>query len=335
MDLLTVYSDAIKSDKLGSVKGYLVRFGDANTPDLEGDFFTPNTDYGFPVKSGQAVPLNLYYHHGMDSVVGKRCIGTGYVKMTDAGLWYEAQVDMADEYGQMIAKLCKQGKMGYSSGAAGHLVQRKSNGAVSEIVSWPIAEASITPTPAEYRNTVKSLKDMYGMEDDMEEGEGAEMEEFLITPEEAEPQIGEDPTAYIDKVYTGTGAHIIHEGIEGLYESLCAGIMGLYEVQGDKTPYIVALVDGFADRAKKLATAIGADPMLVKSAPGSLRGVERRLRDAVGLSRSASKKLAPVVWESLRDADQPEEQPSIVVEAKATDTDERAELLARLEIMSL
>ena len=172
-------------------------------------------------------------------------------------------------------------------------------------------------------------------EDDMEEGEGAEMEEFLITPEEAEPQIGEDPAAYIDKVYTGTGAHIIHEGFEGLYESLCAGIMGLYEVQGDKTPYIVALVNGFADRAKKLATAIGADPMLVKSAPGSLRGVERRLRDAVGLSRSASKRLAPVVWESLRDADQPEEQPSIVVEAKATDTDERAELLARLEIMSL
>ena len=172
---------------------------------------------------------------------------------------------------------------------------------------------------------------MEPMEDDMEEGG----EEFLVTPEEAEPQIGEDPTAYIDKVYTGTGAHIIHEGFEGLYESLCAGIMGLYEVQGDKTPYIVALVDGFANRAKKLATAIGADPMLVKSAPGSLRGVERRLRDAVGLSRSASKRLAPVVWESLRDADQPEEQPSIVVEAKATDTDERAELLARLEIMSL
>ena len=52
------------------------------------------------------------------------------------------------------------------------------------------------------------------------------------------------------------------------------------------------------------------------------------------LFRSA-KRLAPVVWDSLRDADQPDEQPSIVVEAKATDTDERAELLARLEIMSL
>jgi len=137
----------------------------------------------------------------------------------------------------------------------------------------------------------------------------------------------------IEKVFAGSGSHIIHEGIEGLYESLCAGIMGLYEVQGDKTPYITALVDGFADRAKKLATAIGSDPMLVKSAPDSLRGVERRLRDAVGLSRSTAKRLAPVVWESLRDADQPNEQPDIVVEAKAHDKDERAELLARLELL--
>lgn len=333
MELLTVSGDAIKSDKLGTIKGYLVRFSDAQNPDLEGDFFTPATDFGFPTKS--AVPLNLYYHHGMDPVVGKSCIGTGYVKMTDAGLWYEAQLDLADEYGQMIAKLCKQGKMGYSSGAAGHMVERKSVGSANEITRWCIAEASVTPTPAEYRNTVKSIKDMYtmdGMEDDdVEEGE----EEYIITPEESEPQIGEDAGAYIEKVYAGTGGHIIHEGIEGLYESLCAGIMSLYEVQGDKTPYIVALVDGFADRAKKLASAIGADPVLVKSAPDSLRSVERRLRDAIGLSRSASKRLAPVVWDSLRDADQPDEQPSIVVEAKAHDLDERADLLARLEILSL
>ncbi len=64
-----------------------------------------------------------------------------------------------------------------------------------------------------------------------------------------------------------------------------------------------------------------------------LRSVERRLRDAVGLSRSSAKRLAPVVWESLRDADQPDEQPSIVVKAKAHDN-ERAELLARLELLT-
>jgi len=122
MDLLTVYSDAIKSDRLGSVKGYLVRFGSPDATDLEGDYFTPQTDFGFPIKAGERVPLNVYYHHGMDKMIGKKSIGTGFVKMDETGLWYEAQLDMADEYGSMIAKLCKQGKMGYSSGAAGHMV---------------------------------------------------------------------------------------------------------------------------------------------------------------------------------------------------------------------
>ena len=317
MEMLTVYSDAIKSDRLGYVKGYLVRFGSPDNVDLEGDYFTRETDYGFPIKSDQAVPLNLYYHHGMDSVVGKRCIGTGTVKMTDAGLWYEAQVDMADEYGQMIAKLCKQGKMGYSSGAAGHLVQRKSNGGVNQIVSWPIAEASITPTPAEYRNTVKSLKDMYGMEPmEMEEEE-----EIVMAP------MPEQSAAdYAAEVFKEAEGELVHEGLEAYWEAL-SGAMEVIE----SADMANALIDAFAERAKGLYAMHGAKCIQ----PASLRGVERRLRDAVGLSRSAAKRLAPVVWESLRDADQPETQPEIVVEAKATDDDERADLLARLEILSL
>jgi len=317
MELLTVYSDAIKSDRLGYVKGYLVRFGSPDNVDLEGDYFTPETDYGFPIKSGQAIPLNLYYHHGMDSVVGKRCIGTGTVKMTDAGLWYEAQVDMADEYGQMIAKLCKQGKMGYSSGAAGHLVQRKSNGGVNQIVSWPIAEASITPTPAEYRNTVKTIKDMYGMEPmEMEEEE-----EIVMAP------MPEQSAAdYAAEVFKEAEGELVHEGLEAYWEAL-SGAMEVIESQDMAN----ALIDAFAERAKGLYAMHGAKCIQ----PASLRGVERRLRDAVGLSRSAAKRLAPVVWESLRDADQPVTQPEIVVEAKATDMDERADLLARLEILSL
>jgi hypothetical protein len=334
MEMLTVYSDGIKSDKLGHVSGYLVRFGSPDAVDLEGDYFTQNTDFGFPVKSGSAVPLNLYYHHGMDTAVGKRCIGTGYVKMTDAGLWYEAQVDLADEYGKMIAKLCKQGVMGYSSGAAGHLVQRKSTAGVNEIVTWPIAEASITPTPAEYRNTVKSLKDFY-MDAEMDPSE--EMDNMAEMLDETEPLVGEDPSAYIEKVYAGTGDSIIHETIEGLYENLCMGLMGLRDVPGDRTAYVTAIIDGFADRAKQLVLAIGADPLLAKSVhPASLRNVERRLRDAVGLSRSGAKRLAPVVWENLRDADQPEVAPDIVdPEVKTLNDEERADIIARLEVLSL
>jgi phage head maturation protease len=314
MDLLTVYSDAIKSDRLGSVKGYLVRFGSPDATDLEGDYFTPQTDFGFPIKSGERVPLNVYYHHGMDKFVGKKSIGTGFVKMDDTGLWYEAQLDMADEYGSMIAKLCKQGKMGYSSGAAGHMVERKSVGKASEITRWCIAEASITPTPAEYRNSVKSLEDMYSMEPMMEE------EEMVMAPM---PE--QSPEEYAVSVFDESEGEMVHEGLEAYYDALCGAI----EMVTDQS-MADAIIDEFAKRAKALFAMHGMKSVQ----PASLRGVERRLRDAVGLSRSSAKRLAPVVWESLRDADQPEKQPDLVVEAKATDVNERAELLARLELLT-
>jgi len=315
MDLLTSSVDGIKSDRLGYVKGYLVRFGDAKTSDLEGDFFTASTDYGFPVSKGQRVPLNVYYHHGMDAAVGKKSIGTGYIKMDDVGLWYEAQLDMADEYGSMIAKLCKQGKMGFSSGAAGHLVERKSMGGAAEITRWPIAEASITPTPAEYRNSVKTLKEYYGMEPMMDEEE-----EMVMAPM---PE--QSAAEYAAEIFKEAEGELIHEGLEAYWDAL-SGAMEVIE----SADMANALVDAFAERAKGLYAMHGKKCIQ----PASLRGVERRLRDAVGLSRSAAKRLAPVVWDSLRDADQPETQPVLVVEAKAHDNDERQDLLARLELLT-
>lgn len=313
MDVLTSTVDGIKSDRLGYVKGYLVRFGDTKATDLEGDYFTKATDYGFPMEEGKRVPLNVYYHHGMDAQVGKKSIGTGFIKMTDEGLWYEAQLDLADEYGKMVAKLCKQGKMGFSSGAAAHMVERKSMGGASEIIRWPIAEASITPTPAEFRNSVKSLEEYYGM------GEMEDEEEMVMAPM---PE--QSAAEYAAEIFKEAEGELIHEGLEAYWDAL-SGAMEVIESQDMAD----ALIDAFAERAKGLYAMHGAKCIH----PASLRGVERRLRDAVGLSRSSAKRLAPVVWESLRDADQPDEQPSIVVEAKAHDTDERQELLARLELL--
>jgi hypothetical protein len=68
MQTMVSFGDAIKADDNGRVRGYLVRFGGA---DLEGDYFTASTDFGRPMKSGERVPMNLYYHHGQDKQVGK------------------------------------------------------------------------------------------------------------------------------------------------------------------------------------------------------------------------------------------------------------------------
>lgn len=155
-DLLVTFGDEVKVTSGGKVSGYLIRFGGT---DLDGDFFTPSCDFGRPTKVGDSFKMNLYYAHGMDEVMGKEAIGTGRVVVKDAGLWYEGQVEINDEYRKMIAKLGQDGRLGFSSGAASHLVERKSIGEASQIIRWNIAEASLTPKPAEPRNmaSVKSL----------------------------------------------------------------------------------------------------------------------------------------------------------------------------------
>jgi len=174
-DALNVIPDPIKSVKIfqgselkatgrGMVKGYLVRFGSANDTDLERDYFTKDTDFGMEFFDGSSHKLGLYYNHGMDPVVKTKKIGYGTIKMTDNGLWYEAQLDLADEYAKMIYDLAQKGKLGFSSGAASHMVDREKVGKSYEIKRWNLAEASLTPQPAESRNmaSVKRYFDEMG-----------------------------------------------------------------------------------------------------------------------------------------------------------------------------
>jgi len=170
-DALRVIPDPIKSVKVfqgstlkavgnGMVKGYLVRFGNPEDTDLERDYFTKSTDFGMEFSDGSSHKLGLYYNHGMDPIVKTKKIGYGSLKMTDSGLWYEAQLDMADEYAKMIYDLAKKGKLGFSSGAASHMVDRMPIGKSFEIKRWNLAEASLTPQPAESRN-MASVKRYY------------------------------------------------------------------------------------------------------------------------------------------------------------------------------
>jgi phage head maturation protease len=174
-DALNVIPDPIKSVKIfqgselkatgkGMVKGYLVRFGSSNDTDLERDYFTKDTDFGMEFFDGSSHKLGLYYNHGMDPVVKTKKIGYGTIKMTDNGLWYEAQLDLADEYAKMIYDLAQKGKLGFSSGAASHMVDREKVGKSYEIKRWNLAEASLTPQPAESRNmaSVKRYFDEMG-----------------------------------------------------------------------------------------------------------------------------------------------------------------------------
>lgn len=157
---LVYFGDAIKALGNGKVAGYLVRFTSENDPDLTDDFFTAKTDFG--VESGAILPV--YYQHGMDSTIKTKRIGKGTLTLNDAGAWFEAQLELRDEYEQNIYKLAEAGKLGWSSGAAGHLVEREPVGKSYFIKTWVIAEASLTPTPAEPRNSVTPIKSLFSSE---------------------------------------------------------------------------------------------------------------------------------------------------------------------------
>lgn len=150
-EIVIRFGDEVKATTDGKVRGYLIRFGGK---DLEGDVFSPQCDFGRPMKIGDSMPMNLYYAHGMDPVVGKKAVGAGRIVVKEAGLWYEGQIQMSDQYREMIKRLAVEGRLGFSSGAAGHLVVREKSfdGDTNLLTVWPLAEASLTPRPAEPRN---------------------------------------------------------------------------------------------------------------------------------------------------------------------------------------
>ena len=155
-DNLIYFGGELKAVGGGKVAGYLIRYSDPATPDLTGDFFASGTDYG--IVDGASLPV--YYQHGLDPQIKATRIGRGKIKYDEVGLWFEAQLEMRDEYEKMIYAMAEAGKLGLSSGAAGHLVEREAEGKSYRIKTWPIAEASLTPTPAEPRNSVMPIKSL-------------------------------------------------------------------------------------------------------------------------------------------------------------------------------
>lgn len=148
---LIAYGGALKALSNERVGGYLAVWGTADQPDLQGEYFTPETDFGLEWYTERP----LIYHHGLDATVKAQPIGRiDTLKLDDVGLWMEAQLDQRNQYVQAILKLIERGALGLSSGAVPHLVEV----VAGQIKKWVIIEGSATPTPAEPRTALSSLK---------------------------------------------------------------------------------------------------------------------------------------------------------------------------------
>ena len=150
----TYYGDAVKALGDGKIGGYLVRYGSSKDLDLTEQYFDRSTNYG----SIEIIPV--FYQHGLDAIIGKRQIGKGQYKSDDVGLWIEAQLNMRDEYEKAIYGLVEAGKLGWSSGTASHLMEFEQKDGAEWIKTWIIVEASLTPAPAEPRNSAIPIKSL-------------------------------------------------------------------------------------------------------------------------------------------------------------------------------
>lgn len=231
-ETLIFNGDAIKAMGEGKVAGYLVRFSSEVDPDVTDDYFGKDTEYG--VIDGSTLPV--YYHHGMDEKLGIKSIGRGTVKFDETGLWFEAQLNMRSEYEQMIYELAKEGKLGWSSGAAGHLVEREEVGKSYHIKSWPIAEASLTPAPAEPRNGVMPIKSLITT---LPVDTGMEETKETIIVSEMEVKMTEEEQKAHDELIAKTAAE--------------AAVKAYAESQVEvKAGYAVDVVEDEADKAARL-----------------------------------------------------------------------------------
>ena len=127
-----------------TIEGLLAPFGGPiKGRDLQGEYFSPNTDFALEWFDDWQRPL--LYNHGLDSEIKTSVVGRIKVSPSEKGLWMQAQLEKAHEYYDEIAKLVDDGALGLSSGSVSHLVSTSKSG---EIKSWPLIEGSMTPTPA-------------------------------------------------------------------------------------------------------------------------------------------------------------------------------------------
>lgn len=147
---------AVKTLEGGRIGGYLVVWGDPTHLDLEGEYFTPQTDVGLDWYDQRPV----LYHHGLDGNLKAAVIGViDTLRHDEIGIWAEAQLDLHKRYVRTVSQLVDRGILSWSSGSLPHLVQVETDGHIKQ---WPIVEGSLTPTPAEPRHTdVQTLKSAY------------------------------------------------------------------------------------------------------------------------------------------------------------------------------
>lgn len=138
------------------VGGHLLLWGGPEAKDLQGDYFTPETELW--LEAYKAAPA--LFHHGLDETVGMGVIGHRVKAAPDeVGVWVEDWLDMSGRYWEFVQPLLEAEVLYYSPGSAPHLVKRAEDG---RLESFPVVEDTLTVVPAQHRlRAVEQIKAAY------------------------------------------------------------------------------------------------------------------------------------------------------------------------------
>ena len=147
--------------------------------DLEGDFFTPETDFMLDLVPRKLITFNHTQDISKSLPPQMRDVARGMPVIKDAigflenenidydkvGLWIEATINTSKEYMQYVTEMLERGLLGWSSSTAGAFMDVDPTG---KVLRWPIIEFGLTPIPAEPRtlgvSQIKALFNDAGLE---------------------------------------------------------------------------------------------------------------------------------------------------------------------------
>jgi len=156
--------ETVKAEQIGSSKWRVlaIPFGGPfkGGKDLDGEFFSANTD----IKPRWFRERPVVFQHGQDAVLKDTDLGIQEMdeEAKDDGWWSTVWLDRSARYWEQVNGLLRAGKMFGSSGALGHFVRKDHK--TGEILIWPHAEQTLTPTPANPYARITASKAIAGFD---------------------------------------------------------------------------------------------------------------------------------------------------------------------------
>ena len=155
--------EALKAEQLTGSKWRLLAIpfgGPFEGKDFDGEYFSANTD----IKPHWFKARPVIFHHGQDAQAKDEDYGEQELdeEPSSDGWWSTVWLNRSARYAAQVDSMLRAGKMYGSSGAISHLVRK--NQKTGEILVWPHAEQTLTPTPSNIFARITPAKAIAGFD---------------------------------------------------------------------------------------------------------------------------------------------------------------------------